>query len=113
MLFPLEHVEDIYVQLKGLKQELNTLAEAIIHAVLITPLVILVGHMCRTSNQLGSVEKLNVLSLKKKFRQINYLVIPLVNPLLSRNFCQKCVIENSGKFHRVRILFCFFLFLCG
>ena len=24
----------------------------------------------------------------KKFRQINYLVISLVNPLLSRNFCQ-------------------------
>ena len=31
---------------------------------------------------------------KKKFRQINYLVISLVKPLLSRNFCQKCVRVN-------------------
>ena len=28
---------------------------------------------------------------EKKFRQINYLVISLVKPLLSRNFCQKYV----------------------
>ena len=28
---------------------------------------------------------------EKKFRQINYLLISLVIPLLSRNFCQKCV----------------------
>ena len=31
---------------------------------------------------------------EKKFRQINYLVISLVKPLLSRNFCQKSVREN-------------------
>ena len=28
---------------------------------------------------------------RKKSRQINYLLISLVKPLLSRNFCQKCV----------------------
>ena len=27
--------------------------------------------------------------IEKKIRQINYLVIHLVKPLLSRNFCQK------------------------
>ena len=31
------------------------------------------------------------LSLEKKFRQINYLVISLVKPLLSRNFSEKSV----------------------
>ena len=35
------------------------------------------------------------------FRQINYLVISLVKPLLSRNFCGKSVREN---FYTVRIL---------
>ena len=40
----------------------------------------------------------NSLSQKKIFRQINYLVTYLVNPLLSRNFCQKCVRENSLNF---------------
>ena len=36
---------------------------------------------------------------EKKFRQINYLVISLVKPLLSRNFCQKSVRENFCNFH--------------
>ena len=31
---------------------------------------------------------------QKIFRQINYLVILLVKPLLSRNFCQKCMRVN-------------------
>ena len=31
---------------------------------------------------------------EKKIRQINYLVISLVKPLLSRNFCQKRVFRN-------------------
>ena len=35
----------------------------------------------------------------KIFRQINSLVTYLVKPLLSRNFCQKCVGENSRNFH--------------
>ena len=29
---------------------------------------------------------------EKKFRQIKYLVIPLVKPLISRNFCEQSVI---------------------
>ena len=42
-------------------------------------------------------------SLKKKFRQTNYLVISLlVKPLLSRNVCQKCVRVNLRNFHTVR-----------
>ena len=40
---------------------------------------------------------------EKKFRQINYLVISLVKPLLSRNFCEKSVRENSGNFHTVAL----------
>ena len=40
---------------------------------------------------------------KKIFRQcqINSLVTYLVKSLLSRNFCQKCVRENSRNFHTV------------
>ena len=41
-----------------------------------------------------SVEKLEILSHWKEFRQINHLVISLVKPLLSRNFCKKCEREN-------------------
>ena len=40
----------------------------------------------------------NLLSLKKIFRQITYLVISLVKLLLSRNFCQKCVRVNFRNF---------------
>ena len=36
---------------------------------------------------------------EEKFRQINYLVISLVKPLLSRNLCQKCVGINRSNFH--------------
>ena len=49
-----------------------------------------------------SVEKREILSHQKIFRQINSLVTYLVKPLLSRNFCQKCVRENSRNFHTVR-----------
>ena len=42
------------------------------------------------------------LSLKKKIRQINYLVISLVKPLISRNFCEKSVRENFCNFHTVQ-----------
>ena len=38
---------------------------------------------------------------EKKFRQINYLVIPLVKMLLSRNFCQKRVRVKFRNFHTV------------
>ena len=38
---------------------------------------------------------------EKKFRQINYLVISLVKPLLSRNFCKESVRENFCNFHTV------------
>ena len=34
----------------------------------------------------------------KKFRQINYLVFPLVKVLLSRNFCQRSVTVNFRGF---------------
>ena len=52
--------------------------------------------------KLCSVEKRDILSHQKKFRQINSLVTYLVNPLLSRNFYQKCVRENSRtNFHTV------------
>ena len=38
------------------------------------------------------------------FRQINYLVILLVKPLLSRNFCQKRVRVNFRNFHTVHYI---------
>ena len=37
----------------------------------------------------------------KKIRQINYVVISFVNPLLSRNFCEKSVRVNFRNFHTV------------
>ena len=37
------------------------------------------------------------------FREINYLVIYLVNALLSRNFCQKGVRVNFRNFHSVHL----------
>ena len=40
---------------------------------------------------------------EKIFRQINYLVISLVKPLLSRNFCQKCMRVNFRNFHNVHL----------
>ena len=40
---------------------------------------------------------------EKTFRQINYLVISLVKPLLSRNFCEKSVRENFCNFHTVSV----------
>ena len=39
---------------------------------------------------------------EKKFRQISYLVISLVKPLLSRNVCQKSVRDNFCNFHNVQ-----------
>ena len=42
----------------------------------------------------GKMKDLLSLDWKRKIRQINYLVILLVQPLLSRNFCQKRVIST-------------------
>ena len=51
---------------------------------------------------LNTVWKNEKFSLTKKIlRQINSLVTYLVKPILSRNFCQKCVRENSRNFHTV------------
>ena len=49
-----------------------------------------------------SVEKREIIShlTERNFRQINWLVISLVKPLLSRNFCKKkSVIVNFRNFH--------------
>ena len=45
--------------------------------------------------QQHSVVKWKIYSRQKIFRQINSLVISLVNTLVSRNFCQKSVRVNS------------------
>ena len=45
-----------------------------------------------------TVEKREILSHQNFFRQINSLVIYLVNALLSRNFCQKGVRVNFRYF---------------
>ena len=45
----------------------------------------------------------SLVSVEKIFRQINSLVIYLVNALLSRNFCQKSVRVNSHNFHTVLV----------
>ena len=38
---------------------------------------------------------------EKKIRQITYLVISLVKPMLSRNFCKRSARENFCNFHTV------------
>ena len=50
-----------------------------------------------------SMKKREILSnhTEEIFREINSLVTYLVKSLLSRNFCQKCVRENSRNFHTV------------
>ena len=48
------------------------------------------------------MEKREILSHWKKFRQINHLVISLVKPLLSRNFCEK-VWERISRSSTVEI----------
>ena len=50
-----------------------------------------------------TVRKNEKILTEKKFRQINYLVISLVKPLLSRDFRQKCVRVNFRNFHSVYI----------
>ena len=45
------------------------------------------------------VDFTNFFGEREKFRQINYLVISLVEQLLSRNFCEKSVRENICIFH--------------
>ena len=47
------------------------------------------------------VEKREILSHRKKIREMNSLVISLVKTLLSRNFCKKSVRENFRNFHTV------------
>ena len=42
--------------------------------------------------------------MKEIFRQINSFVIYVVKPLLSRNFCQKCVTKNSRNIVTLRKL---------
>ena len=48
------------------------------------------------------MEKREILSHQKIFRQINSLVTYLVKPLISRNFRQNRVTENSRNFHTVQ-----------
>ena len=50
------------------------------------------------------VRKMKKLLSRKKFCQINDLVISLVKPLLSRNFCQKIIRENCRNFHTACII---------
>ena len=47
------------------------------------------------------MEKPEILSHQKIFREINYLVTLLVKPLLSRHFYQKSARENFRNFHTV------------
>ena len=55
-----------------------------------------------SKNKLFTVWKNRKFSLTdKNFRQINYLVISLVKPLLLRNFCEKIVREYFCNFHTV------------
>ena len=48
-------------------------------------------------------EKRELHSQRKKFRQINYLVISLVKLLFPRNFCEKSVRENFCTFHTTTV----------
>ena len=58
-------------------------------------------YLAKTLRAVWKNEK-NYLITKEIFRQINSLVTCLVKPLLSRNFCQKCVRENSRNFYSVQ-----------
>ena len=55
---------------------------------------------CRMYVQCGRTRLRDILS-QKNFAKSTLLVISLVKPLLSRNFFQKCVRENSRNFHTV------------
>ena len=56
-----------------------------------------------------SISKMPTITLIEKiFRQITYLVISLVNMLLSRNFCQKSVRVNFCFYHTVQWISRFF-----
>ena len=57
-------------------------------------------HNCAAHSR---VEKREILSHWKKFRQNNSLVNSLVKPLLSRNFCKKSVRQNFCNFHIVTL----------
>ena len=49
------------------------------------------------------MEKREILSHQKIFRQINSLLTYLVKQLLSRNFCKKFMRESSRIFHSVSV----------
>ena len=51
-----------------------------------------------TNTQCHNVERREILSHQKIFRQINSLLTPLVKPLISRNFCKK-LREKFRNFH--------------
>ena len=51
-----------------------------------------------------NVEKMKNWLSPKIFRQINYLVISLMKPVLSRNFCKTSIIANFRNFHTVTLL---------
>ena len=53
-------------------------------------------------SQHGKIKK-KLLSLKKSNQLFSNFFEWIVKPLLSRNFCQKCVRENSCNFHTVPI----------
>ena len=59
------------------------------------------------TGQCGKMKKL--LSLKKKFRQINSVVSSLVETLFSRNFCQRCVTVKLRIFDKNFVKVKFFL----
>ena len=58
-----------------------------------------VAEQCGTANEQSTLTKIF-------FRQINSLVIYLVNALVSRNFCQKSMRVNFRNFHSVQCTQC-------
>ena len=65
-------------------------------------------HLAKISLPQHSVEKWKIYSHRKKdFREINYLIISLVKPVLSRNFCQNSEwhsVENEKIFRQINSL---------
>ena len=53
-----------------------------------------------------SGENQEIYSQRKKNRQINYLVIPLVKPLLSRIFCQNSIRVNFRHSVEIAEIYC-------
>ena len=106
MKFSSKHIksehESIFTEHSAVKKDISrNQLEFISRNFCVIPFCTYVLSACHT------VEKWKIYSHRSHqnfFRQITSLVIYLVNPLVSRNFCQKSVRVNSRNFHSVHAI---------